>query len=229
MIEDEESIQYALMEVINALMRNTIEFKRATLIIRALLIAVKNAGRVKFGIQEPVTKIPEYADPTPEHDATAMQSELPAVSAIPYKPVEPHDRHFWEYQAEGTRVLAREAQARNATAQTHLGTAAIARPAQAKPSESVGTDGEACAERSRSIRPGHEATVAPAAATRTANLVSSPAAVLPHDFKNSPSAPRQNSFHHLPATAPQSPSPRKPPGNVKPSSKERKIAANNLP
>jgi hypothetical protein len=221
------------MEVINALMRNTIDVKRATLIIRALLIAVKNASRVKFGIQEPVTKIPEYADPTPEHEATAMQSELPAVSAIPYKPVEPHDRHFWEYQAEGTRVLAREAQvreaqARKASAQTHLGTAAIARPAQAKPSESVGTDAEACAERSRSIRPGHDAIVAPAAATRTANLVSSPAAVLPHDFKNSPSAPQQNSFHHL-QTPPQSPSPRKPPGNVKPSSKERKIAANKLP
>src|SRR5579864_6813246 len=42
MIEDEESIQYALMEVINALMRNTIDMKRATLIIRALHIAVKN-------------------------------------------------------------------------------------------------------------------------------------------------------------------------------------------
>ena len=41
LIEDEESIQYALMEVINALMRNTIDVKRATLIIRALHIAVK--------------------------------------------------------------------------------------------------------------------------------------------------------------------------------------------
>jgi hypothetical protein len=30
MIEDEESTQYALMEVINALMRNTIDIKRAT-------------------------------------------------------------------------------------------------------------------------------------------------------------------------------------------------------
>ncbi len=51
LIEDEESIQAALMEVINALMRNTIDLKRATLILRALHIAVKNAGRVKFGIQ----------------------------------------------------------------------------------------------------------------------------------------------------------------------------------
>jgi hypothetical protein len=88
--------------------------KRATLIIRALHIAVENAPRVKFGIQEPVAKIPEYAAPTPEHEAIAQQSELPAVSAIPYKPVEPHDSHFWEYQAEGTRILAREAQARKA-------------------------------------------------------------------------------------------------------------------
>jgi hypothetical protein len=121
MIEDEESIQYALMEVINALMRNTIDVKRATLIIRALHIAVKNAARVKFGIQEPVTKIPEYAAPTQEHEAIAQQSELPAVSAIPYKPVEPTHPHFWEYREEGARLLAREAQA-----------------AQAKPSESVG-------------------------------------------------------------------------------------------
>jgi hypothetical protein len=93
LIEDEESIQYALMEVINALMRNTIDIKRATLILRALHIAVKNARRV---LHDPVTKIPDYAAPTPEHEATAMQSELPAVSAIPYKPVEPTNPHFWE-------------------------------------------------------------------------------------------------------------------------------------
>ena len=38
------------MEVINALMRNTIDLKRAELILRALHIAVKNARRVKFDI-----------------------------------------------------------------------------------------------------------------------------------------------------------------------------------
>ena len=67
MIEDEESIQYALMEVINALMRNTIDVKRASLIIRALHIAVKNAARVKFGIhaKDTVTQVPEYPAPTP--------------------------------------------------------------------------------------------------------------------------------------------------------------------
>ncbi|HKV78992.1 MAG TPA: hypothetical protein VJP02_12655, partial [Candidatus Sulfotelmatobacter sp.] len=131
MIEDEESIQYALMEVINALMRNTIDIKRASLIIRALHIAVKNASRVKFSIhaKDTVTQIPDYPAPTPEHETIAQQSELPAVSAIPYKPVESHDRHFWEYQAEGGRVLAREAQAR--AVKDCVGTDALVRPASA--------------------------------------------------------------------------------------------------
>jgi hypothetical protein len=163
--------------------------KRATLIIRALHIAVKNAPRVKFGIQEPVTKIPEYAAPTPEHEAIAQQSELPAVSAIPYKPVEPHDSHFWEYQAEGTRILAREAQARKAAktqaaARTdrvetdRVGTGAFARPAQAKPNASVGTDAL--------VRPGREATVPPPATITTTKVTSPPAAVSPHNFKKPP-------------------------------------------
>ena len=65
LIEDEESIQAALMEVINALMRNTIDLKRATLILRALHIAVKNAHRVKFGISanSMVREVPNYPEP----------------------------------------------------------------------------------------------------------------------------------------------------------------------
>jgi len=64
LIEDEESIQAALMEVINALMRNTIDLKRATLILRALHIAVKNATRVKFGLEKRnmVRDIPQYEE-----------------------------------------------------------------------------------------------------------------------------------------------------------------------
>ncbi len=60
-LEDEESIQSSLMEVINALMRNTIDLKRAELILRALHIAVKNARRVKFDIHagDTVREIPE--------------------------------------------------------------------------------------------------------------------------------------------------------------------------
>jgi hypothetical protein len=204
MIEDEESIQYALMEVINALMRNTIDVKRATLIIRALHIAVKNAARVKFGIhaKDTVTHIPEYAPPTEQHEAIAQQSELPAVSAIPYKPVEPTNPHFWEYQAEGTRVLAREAQAASCT--DRVGTGAFARPAQAKPSRNVGTN----------------------ALVRPASAASVPAAAIPaHDFKT----PQPGSQQNVSAKSQSASSSRKPPETVKPSPKERKIAANNLP
>ena len=191
LIEDEESIQSALMEVINALMRNTIDVKRATLILRALHIAVKNASRVKFGIlgRESVKAIPDYASPTPENEATAMQSELPAVSAIPYKPIEPTDPHFWERYEEGGRVLSREkAASRTARVGTdrvgtdRVGTGAFARPAQAKPSASVGTD---CVGTDAPVRPGRAATV-PAAAITTANVVPAAASVPPHNFKKPP-------------------------------------------
>ena len=52
------------MEVINALMRNTIDVKRAELILRALHIAVKNARRVKFDIHKTsmVKEVPDYAE-----------------------------------------------------------------------------------------------------------------------------------------------------------------------
>ncbi|HKV79192.1 MAG TPA: hypothetical protein VJP02_13680, partial [Candidatus Sulfotelmatobacter sp.] len=221
MIEDEESIQYALMEVINALMRNTIDVKRASLIIRALHIAVKNAGRVKFGIHEPVTKIPEYAAPTQEHDAIAQQSELPAVSVLPYKPVDPGDRHFWEYQAEGTRVLAREAQACKAAEQAHVATAAPGYPEQAKPSASVGTDALV-----RTATPSEAKGTVPAPAIGPNASVAAPAAaVAAHDFKKSQPVP-QNAFPKSQSAPQQTPSHRKPPATVKPSSKERKTTAN---
>src|SRR5713226_8313688 len=48
LIENEEAIQVSLMEVINALARNTIDLHRAQLILRALTIAVRNARRVHF-------------------------------------------------------------------------------------------------------------------------------------------------------------------------------------
>jgi hypothetical protein len=63
-LEDEESIQSSLMEVINALVRNHIDLRRADLIIKALHIAVKNSHRVKFNISSNmVREIPEYAAP----------------------------------------------------------------------------------------------------------------------------------------------------------------------
>ena len=65
LLEDEESIQASLMEVVNALLRGTIELKRAELILRALNTAVRNIRRVHFGLHsdDMVREIPDY--PTP--------------------------------------------------------------------------------------------------------------------------------------------------------------------
>jgi hypothetical protein len=62
LIEDEEGIQASLMEIINALVRNTIDLRRAQLILRALHIAARNAPRVHFRIHsnEMVNEIPQY-------------------------------------------------------------------------------------------------------------------------------------------------------------------------
>jgi hypothetical protein len=63
LLEDEESIQASLMEVVNALLRGSIEVKRAELILRALNTAVRNIRRVKFGnVTHMVTQIPDYPD-----------------------------------------------------------------------------------------------------------------------------------------------------------------------
>lgn len=72
LIEDEEAIQASLMEVVNALVRNHIDLKRAQLILRALHIAVKNAPRVRFASlqSQMVREIPDYpAAPAPPKPA----------------------------------------------------------------------------------------------------------------------------------------------------------------
>jgi hypothetical protein len=81
LIEDEESIQVALMEVINALMRNTIDVKRASLILRALNIAARNIRRMKFGIHDNkiVREVPSYpAPPVPAHESVPAPAQWSA-------------------------------------------------------------------------------------------------------------------------------------------------------
>jgi hypothetical protein len=81
LLEDEESIQASLMEVVNALLRGTIELKRAELILRALNTAVRNIRRVKFGLHksEMVTEIPDY--PTPPLDEIDEQAAAAVARA----------------------------------------------------------------------------------------------------------------------------------------------------
>jgi hypothetical protein len=94
LIEDPQAIQVSLMEVINALMRDTIDIRRATLILRALHIAVKNARnvRIESPIKDPVQEIPEYAEPEAESAVPARtELDLPLISQAPF--IEPdHER-----------------------------------------------------------------------------------------------------------------------------------------
>ena len=78
LLEDEESIQVALMETINALLLGTIEIKRAELILRALNTAVRNIRRVKFGVHksEMVTEVPDYPTPPLEQVDEQYANEL---------------------------------------------------------------------------------------------------------------------------------------------------------
>ncbi len=80
LLEDEESIQASLMEVINALARNTIDLPRAHLILRALSIAVRNARRTRFdsGREDMIREIPAY--PTPASPAIPTAEGAPSSS-----------------------------------------------------------------------------------------------------------------------------------------------------
>jgi hypothetical protein len=101
LIEDEEGIQASLMEVINALIRNTIDFRRAQLILRALHIAVKNSPRVHFRIHdsEMIREVPEYpaAPPAPKTRTAALHQagvlsrirRCQPVSIVPPRPPAP--------------------------------------------------------------------------------------------------------------------------------------------
>jgi len=82
LIEDAEGIQASLMEVMNALVRNTIDAQRAQLLLRALHIAMRNAPRVHFHVSrdEMVREVPDYpavtAPPKPLDNALQQAGAL---------------------------------------------------------------------------------------------------------------------------------------------------------
>src|SRR5580658_308313 len=86
LIENEEGIQASLMEIINALVRNTIDLRRAQLVLRALHIAVKNSPRVHFNIhdREMIREVPDYpaAPAAPEPTSPALP-QAGALARIP--------------------------------------------------------------------------------------------------------------------------------------------------
>ena len=83
-LEDEESIQASLMEIINSLLRGTIELKRAELILRALNTAVRNSRRVKFNLaSDMVRELTADDEPVPEPAATPARVETAAPGSLP--------------------------------------------------------------------------------------------------------------------------------------------------
>ena len=84
LLEDEEAIQVSLMEVVNGLIRGTIELKRGELILRALNTAVRNIRRVKFGLhsEKMVREVP--TEPAPPKPEPAPPAEAETASAAAY-------------------------------------------------------------------------------------------------------------------------------------------------
>ena len=94
-IEDKESIQAALAEVINALLRNTIDMKRATLILRALHIAVKNDARASVHAHagSMVKEVPEFDEASGSYDSNGLfELEVPFEATFGQDPraAKPH-------------------------------------------------------------------------------------------------------------------------------------------
>ena len=127
LIEDANSIQASLMEVINALMRNTIDLKRATLILRALHIAAKNAAHVRLALEgeRAVKEIPDYpAPPAPD------PRSIPPHWSANLTPEETLNKIRTQPQAETAAVdVVASATGYVDTAVTgHVGTAALGCP-----------------------------------------------------------------------------------------------------
>jgi hypothetical protein len=149
LLEDEESIQASLMEVVNSLLRGTIELKRAELILRALNTAVRNARRVKFGLHsdEMVREIPNY----PNSPLEQIDEQAAIVKARAEKRAEA-ERARAEYMADLAANAATVKAGRVSVApmnggiaapgEAHVGTDAFVRPSPG--TAHVGTAAPGC-------------------------------------------------------------------------------------
>ena len=64
LLENEEAIQVSLMEVVNSLLRDTIDLKRGELVLRALNTAVRNSRRARFDNHKNMVRaLPEPVEP----------------------------------------------------------------------------------------------------------------------------------------------------------------------
>jgi hypothetical protein len=106
LIEDRESIQVALMEVLNGLMRNTIELKRAALMLRALHIAVKNAGHKDFASKpsQMVKEVPEYGELSVNDSAALRELDIPFEASFGQDPRYTRPERHYKTPEESARA-----------------------------------------------------------------------------------------------------------------------------
>jgi hypothetical protein len=136
LLEDEASIQVSLMEVVNALLRGTIELKRAELILRALNTAVRNIKRVKFGLHsdDMVREVPTYSTP-PLEDVDEVAAADATRRAARAKSARETAAILAQYHAELAEqsVKAATKNAATATAAPTNGNKNVVPPAQIQP------------------------------------------------------------------------------------------------
>jgi len=123
LFESEEALQVSLMEVVNALLYDGLDLKRATLILRALHIAVKNARRVRLDVNEDqmVTEVPEETPEVEQPLFHISDMELPiSAAAVPDEdPVASQGNRIHKAYNRAVRteeILQKEDQARRAQA-----------------------------------------------------------------------------------------------------------------
>ncbi len=132
LLENEEAIQASLMEVVNGLIRGTIELKRGELILRALNTAVRNIRRVRFGnASQMVTEIPDYpAAPATEIDEAARAEAARQATRAEIARV--RAEHLAPAQVETANVRTAHVTTAHVgtgcVATAHVGTGALARP-----------------------------------------------------------------------------------------------------
>ncbi|HEY3972244.1 MAG TPA: hypothetical protein VGM18_04520 [Candidatus Sulfotelmatobacter sp.] len=108
LIENEEAIQASLMEVINALARNTIDLRRADLILKALYIAVRNSQRARFNnLTSAVTEVPDYpAAPEPPKPAPGITVIAVSNTATGYAEIQTTPKTVESQATAGAPLLA---------------------------------------------------------------------------------------------------------------------------
>jgi hypothetical protein len=84
LLEDEEAIQASIMEIVNALIRGTIDLRRGELILRALNTAVRNARHARFGIfkSQMIRNVPDFNEPGSARPAAEAAAPAPKVEKV---------------------------------------------------------------------------------------------------------------------------------------------------